>query len=149
MDNAEDFIDEMDIKFKQSKRAIPIQTKYLGYLRDFSTLLAFIQNLLYIIFAYRSEDLRETLEPHWLYNLAYVIGALQLIFSSASIIMHIYLNGNLIINMSWRKYIREKKSSVKLEELNNQTIDKLRRYGITTELTSKILLEQGPDSPIF
>lgn len=42
MDNAEDFIDEMDMKFKQSKRAIPIQSKYLGYLWDFSTLLSFI-----------------------------------------------------------------------------------------------------------
>lgn len=75
VDISEEIIDEISINFRHSKWCIHISDKTITIMRDISTLLAFLINILYIIDANRYDDFKEINVDTWSHILSYIIGA--------------------------------------------------------------------------
>ena len=74
MECSDEFMDEMEINFNLAKRKIPITSKTLGNLRDFSTFLAFLMNFIYLVWVDRKPNLKKIDFPLWAEVLSFVLG---------------------------------------------------------------------------
>lgn len=74
MDSSEGMIDEMNINFKHSKSIFRwINDKTITLMRDMSTLLTFLINILYVIDADRYDDFKKISFDDWAHYTSYVL----------------------------------------------------------------------------
>jgi hypothetical protein len=99
-----DFIDEMIHNEALDRALIKITPTSMKYLKDFSTVIGFIINLIFL-FSSKKLHYRELDIDEWIIDSIEILGWIQ--GTSSLILIFFFINNrkNLITKMKWREYI--------------------------------------------
>ena len=139
-----DLIDEMILNEELSRATLQITPKKLRDLKDFSTLIGIVMNIIFL-FSNRKFHYRELDIEDWVINSIEILGYVQGTSSLILIFFFIINKKDLIIKKKWREYIHENQDKYTL--LPNE--DRLDVNEMSFEMTHLILMLKGPGSPEF
>lgn len=145
MNAAPDLIDEMLHNEGLSRSKFAITPERLAMLKDFSTLLSVLMNLVLIIFVERTNRYREVSVPQFAEDMIVYGGIIQGVSSGVLIIFYAMARGGLITKAKWREFV--KVNAKEMTPFENE--DRLDLHEMSVEMTHTILMTKGPESPDF
>ena len=145
MTAAPDLIDEMIHNEGLSRSKFAITPERLAMLKDFSTFLSVLMNLILIAFVERVNHYREVYVPEFASQAIVYGGIIQGISSGVLIIFYAMARGGLITKAKWREFVKENQKSMPVFE--NE--DRLDVTEMSIEMTHSILMTKGPEAPEF
>jgi len=119
-----------------NRAKIKITPERLAYLKDFSTFMAVIINLILVIFLERQDHYKTSVSPDWVVSFIYYAGIIQGASSGTLILFYTITRGGLITKARWREFIKNNKG--KYKPFKNE--DRLDVKEMSIEMTTIILL---------
>jgi hypothetical protein len=116
-------------------------------LKDFSSVVGMIMNLLYVYYASRKYHYRDLDIADWVVDQIGILGWVQ---GSSSFILIFFFainKMNLITKKAWREYVAENLKDSSLKVIPND--ERLEAKYMSYEMTHVILMLKGPGAPEF
>jgi len=145
MTAAPDLIDEMIHNEGLGRSKFAITPERLAMLKDFSTLLSVLMNVILIAFLERRNHYREQYIPDFASQMIVYGGIIQGISSGVLILFYASARGGLITKAKWREYVKENQKT--MAPFENE--DRLDLSEMSIEMTHNILMTKGPEAPDF
>lgn len=145
MNSAPDLIDEMIYNEELSRSKFAITPERMSALKDFSTFLSVLMNLILIVFTERTNHFREVYVPEYASDAIWYCGIVQGAASGILILFYAMARGGLITKAKWRDFV--KANQKELKPFDNE--DRLEISEMSVEMTHTILMTKGPEAGEF
>ena len=122
-----------------------ITPERLAKLKDFSTMLSIIMNLILIVFTERTNHYREVYIPEFASQIIWFGGLIQGVSSGALIIFYAMARGGLITKAKWRDFVKSNHKKIKPFEND----DRLDVTEMSINMTHTLLMTKGPEASEF
>ena len=145
-----DLIDEMNHNDELNNNTIQITPARLTGLKDFSSVVGMIMNLLYVYYATRKYHFKKLDITDWVVDQIGILGWVQGSSSFVLIFFFAINKMNLITKKGWREYVSSNNDPNRdppLELISND--ERLTSTQMSYEMTHQILMIKGPEAPEF
>ena len=144
---APDLIDEMIHNERLGHSAFPITPERLMALKDFSTFLSVVMNVIMLMYKERINNFRDVYMPDFATDLITYMGIIQGISSGVLIIFYATARGGLITKAKWRDFVNGNLKDEGMKPFENE--DRLELSEMSIEMTHNILMTEGPEAQAF
>lgn len=147
MDSVADLLDEMEANWELKEATLPITPHFLQQLKDMSTYVGLIINLLYLAFATRNYHYREPDIDEWVVSSIEYLGYIQATISGILIYLYAKSKQKLIIKAGWRRFVNDNQSIYNASLIDTNNRDHIE--SLPYQMTHLILMLKGPDATEF
>ena len=147
MEAVPDLIDEMTHNEELSQAWLEITPARLTALKDFSTVVGMVINILYLCFAKRKYHYKELDIDDWVLDSIQYLGYVQGASSGILIFFYAINKKRLVTQKMWRSFVAENQAQGRISLLPNNerlTVDRM-----SIEMTHNILMLKGPKAAEF